>query len=151
MKILCVCLGNICRSPAAEAVLKKSLLNEGLKDCFVDSAGTSAYHQGEPADSRMGQALQERGYRSESLSRQVIEEDFSKFDYILAMDLDNLSQLQQSCPDSTYLKKIHLFGEISLGKKLEVPDPYYGGPEGFTTVIDLVEDMSKGFLETLNY
>ena len=150
MKLLFVCLGNICRSPAAEAVMQK-LVNERLAPGSVvcDSAGTCAYHAGEPADRRMQSALSARGYRAQSISRQVDPAiDFDQFDYILAMDAQNLHDLQQIKPDRAIRAKIGLICEyVKTRKEREVPDPYYGGTTGFDQVIDILEDACASFLE----
>ncbi|SME96425.1 low molecular weight protein-tyrosine-phosphatase [Pseudobacteriovorax antillogorgiicola] len=148
MNVLCVCLGNICRSPAAETILRH-LAEQDQIPLTIDSAGTSAYHQGEPADQRMIEALERHGYHSISRSRQVIAQDFHKFDVIFAMDRSNLNNLAAICPDESLKDKLHLFCEFSLGEDREVPDPYFGGLEGFEAVIRLVEDASRGALQKI--
>lgn len=150
MNILCVCLGNICRSPAAEAILSKKLQIAGIKNFHVDSAGTSAYHQGEPADSRMLAALTRHNYPSTSLSRKVTLQDFQTFDLILAMDLSNLDNLRNFCQTDQERGKVFLMSQYTLDQETEVPDPYYGGEDGFETVIKLLERMSEAFVEKLN-
>lgn len=141
--ILFVCLGNICRSPAAEAVLNSILKREGREEYFeVDSAGTYGGHAGERADSRMRRAAAARGIEIPHRSRQVREEDFSNFDMIIAMDDNNYETLFRLAPDRSAQQKIFRFREF-LRKHPEwsyVPDPYYEGHEGFELVLDLLED-----------
>ena len=150
-KVLFVCLGNICRSPTAEAVFRGLAEKQGvLDDLFIDSAGTSGYHIGESPDQRATAVAEQRGYRMSHLSgRQVNPTDFETFDYILAMDRANLRDLRRQCP-AAFQEKIALF--LPYGKKFseeEVPDPYYGGPEGFDRVFDMVEDAALGLLEAI--
>ncbi|MBF0443488.1 MAG: low molecular weight phosphotyrosine protein phosphatase [Oligoflexales bacterium] len=150
MKILFVCLGNICRSPAAEAVMNKLVRDRGLEGTIVcDSAGTSAYHVGEGADPRMARALMERGYRAESLSRPVDRKrDFREFDYLIAMDRQNYRDLNSLAADERSRKKIHMITDFARQRKeKEVPDPYYGGLDGFNHVIDILEDGCSGLLD----
>jgi protein-tyrosine phosphatase len=144
-------MGNICRSPTAEAVFRKLVADTGLDDNVkIASAGTHAYHVGEPADVRAQQAARKRGYDlGEFRARQVTQDDFHEFDLILAMDWENLSLLQQQAPRSAK-HKLHLLmrfsGEFDAAT---VPDPYYGGAEGFNTVLDYVEDACQGLLEVV--
>lgn len=150
-KVLFVCLGNICRSPTAEAVFTGLAEQQGLlNELQIDSAGTSSYHIGESPDDRATAVAQKRGYKMSHLKgRQVKSSDFEHFDYVLAMDHANLRDLRRNCPASDQ-DKISLF--LTFSKKYsedEVPDPYYGGPEGFDRVLDLVEDASIGLLETI--
>ena len=144
--VLFVCLGNICRSPTAEAVLKKKAKLCGVDLC-VESAGTSAVHQGEPPDMRSIKAGERRGYDfTGQKSRQVTPGDFCIFDYVLAMDENNLTDLKRLKPlqDSTHLQ---LFLNFALNSThINVPDPYYGGPTGFDTVLDLIEAASEGLI-----
>ena len=142
-KILVVCMGNICRSPTAEAVLRAKASSRFL----VDSAGTHAYHVGEPPDKRAIYAAQKRGYDLSSLrARQVSVADFEQFDLILAMDRKNLATLRQQCPDE-HTAKLALFLQYAEGISLdEVPDPYYGGTQGFEQVLDLCENAVQGLL-----
>jgi protein-tyrosine phosphatase len=147
-KILFVCMGNICRSPTAEGVFRQTAEQSGLLDrLYIDSAGTHDYHVGRPPDSRAQTAASRRGYDLSSLrGRQVSPRDFDEFDYILAMDGDNLANLERICPREQR-HKLHLFLEFSerfSGE--EVPDPYYGGGRGFERVLDMVEDASHGLL-----
>ena len=148
-KVLFVCMGNICRSPTAEGVFRQLVEQQGLAgQISVDSAGTHDYHIGDPPDARSQAAAARRGYALSSLrARQVTIEDFARFDYVLAMDEDNLSLLQQQCPDE-YCGRLKLFLEFAKDRELrEVPDPYYGGAQGFAEVLDLVESAARGLLE----
>ncbi len=150
-KVLFVCLGNICRSPTGEGVFKHIVQNRGLEAKYeVDSAGTNGYHDGEQADARMRSHAVERGYDLASISRQVKTSDFNEFDYIIAMDDSNVRNLKEFEPTGTLHHKIRKMTDF--GRKMdfdEVPDPYYGGPQGFELVIDLVEDCSEGLLDYL--
>ncbi|HTX17792.1 MAG TPA: low molecular weight protein-tyrosine-phosphatase [Bacteroidota bacterium] len=142
-KILFVCLGNICRSPAAEGVMKK--ISRGM-DLHVESAGTAGYHVGDLPDVRMRQHAARRGYTLESHARKFKPEiDFDRFDMIVAMDRDNLADLQRMDRDKRYRKKLSLMTEYCETMKVdEVPDPYYEGPEGFEYVLDILEDACEG-------
>ncbi len=150
-KVLFVCMGNICRSPTAQGVFRKLIADAGLESAVVvESAGTHAYHVGEPPDARAQQAAKRRGYEIGDLqARQITQEDFRNFDLILAMDWENLALLQQQCPRA-HKHKLHLLmrfaGEHDAAT---VPDPYYGGPEGFNTVLDYVEDACQGLIEVV--
>ena len=150
-KVLFVCMGNICRSPTAEGVFRKLVREAGLEDAVqIASAGTHAYHVGEAPDLRAQQAALKRGYDLGNLkARQVAQDDFRDFDLILAMDWENLSLLQQQCPRG-FKHKLHLLmrfaGEHDAAT---VPDPYYGGPEGFNTVLDYVEDACQGLIDVV--
>jgi len=148
--VLFVCMGNICRSPTAEGVFRHFVEKEGLtSEIDIDSAGTHAYHVNEPADRRANAAAERRGYSLDGIrARRVDAADFERFDYIVAMDRDNLSVLQ-SQSDEEHQEKIRLFLEFTSATEDEVPDPYYGGSAGFERVLDLVEDASRGLLETL--
>lgn len=149
-RVLMVCMGNICRSPTAEGVFRYFVEEAGLGDSVaVDSAGTHAYHTNEPADRRAQAAAERRGYSMADIrARRVQADDFERFDYIIAMDRDNLVMLIDQA-DVQYHEKIRLFLEYSSVQESEVPDPYYGGAAGFERVLDLVEDASRGLLETL--
>ena len=146
-KILIVCLGNICRSPTAEAVLKAKALQRGLQ-FEIDSAGTAGYHIGNPPDKRSQAAALKRGYSFEGIrSRQVNAHDFEYFDLILAADKANLADLTALCPAHLQYK-LSLF--LAYGTCVdEIPDPYYGGENGFEQVLDLIEDASDKILDTL--
>jgi len=144
-------MGNICRSPSAEGVFRKMVNEAGLEGSVqVASAGTHAYHVGEAPDARAQQAARKRGYEIEELrARQVSQDDFRDFDLILAMDWENLALLQQQCP-RPYKHKLHLLMRYSGEHDAAVvPDPYYGGPEGFSTVLDYVEDACQGLLDVV--
>jgi protein-tyrosine phosphatase len=149
--VLFVCMGNICRSPTAEGVFRHIVNEAGLSEKIdVDSAGTHAYHIGNPPDSRAMQAAERRGFSLAGLrARRVSEMDFEVFDYIIAMDEDNQSHLLNDAPDE-HRSKVMLFLSFASGDETEVPDPYYGGSSGFERVLDLVEEASRGFLETLS-
>ncbi len=143
-------MGNICRSPTAEGVFRHMLEEAGLAErILVDSAGTHAYHVDERPDRRAQAAAERRGISLAGIrARRVQERDFEDFDLLLAMDRDNLSLLvQQAEPE--YHDKIRLFMDYATARESEVPDPYYGGTAGFERVLDLVEDASRGLLETL--
>jgi protein-tyrosine phosphatase len=149
--VLFVCMGNICRSPTAEGVFRKIVKAADLNDAIViDSAGTHAYHVGSSPDPRAQQAANGRGYDlSELVGRQVSDGDFERFDYILAMDRDNLDNLVSRCPNE-YRHKVHLFSSYSVEYAgQEVPDPYYGGQRGFDRVLDMVEAAARGLLEDI--
>jgi len=151
VSVLFVCMGNICRSPTAEGVFRKHVSDAGLDAAIqTDSAGTHAYHGGEPADRRAHAAAARRGFSLEGIrARKVTDEDFDQFDFILAMDEDNLMVLQERAPEEQR-SKVRLFLEFAESRhENEVPDPYYGGSAGFERVLDLVEEASQGLLETL--
>ena len=147
LRILFVCLGNICRSPTAEGVFSQQLREAGLEqEVFVDSAGTGDYHIGEPPDQRACAAAERRGYDLKPLrARQIQRGDFAKFDYILAMDMENLRSLKRFCPPE-HGHKVMLFTEFCSSGPCVVPDPYSGGPDAFERVLDLIEDASQGLL-----
>ena len=151
-KILFVCLGNICRSPSAEAVFKGLVKKEGFEDQFeIDSAGTGGWHVGEPADKRMQKHAIQRNYSLDSISRQFDPEiDFDRFDMIIAMDDENVATLRdwaRNGNDADNIRKITDFRQT--WQYDEVPDPYYGGEEGFELVLDLLEDSCEGLLEKM--
>ena len=150
-KILFVCTGNICRSPSAEGVFRDIVNEQKLSQFFyIDSCGTHGYHTGQSPDSRSQYAAMKRGIDiSQQIARTIEENDFNRFDYILAMDNYNLSFLQ-SMADEDYLDKIHLFLEYDENSKLiEIPDPYYGGEDGFEIVLDLLQQASIGLIKHL--
>ncbi len=149
-KILFVCLGNICRSPSAEAVFTGLVKKEGLNDQFeIDSAGTGGWHVGEPADRRMQKHAVKRGYDLTSISRKFDPEtDFDRFDLIIGMDDENIHSLKSMARNREDLDKIHKMTDFRKEwDYLEVPDPYYGGDDGFELVLDLLEDSCGGLLE----
>ena len=149
--VLFVCMGNICRSPTAEGVFRHFVEQAGLSDRLrIDSAGTHAYHTGEPADRRARAAAERRGMSLDGISaRRVTVDDFERFDYIVAMDEDNLLRLRDEAP-AEHHEKISLFLDFADCEERQVPDPYYGGAAGFERVLDLVEEASRGLLETLS-
>lgn len=151
IKVLFVCMGNICRSPTAQGAFEKVVKDAGLeKKILIDSAGTHAYHVGESPDTRSQMAAKKRNLDlSKQQARKVSLTDFEEFDYILAMDSDNYSSLRIRCPQE-YLYKIQLFMDYAPENGFkEVPDPYYGGEKGFELVLDLTMSASKGLLETI--
>lgn len=151
VRILFVCLGNICRSPTAEAVFRAVAARDAPELAIeVDSAGTAGYHIGEPPDLRMRQAASRRGYDMSPLRARIVEpRDFEEFDLILAMDRENLSVLHHRAPAHTR-DRLRLFLEfVPDAAVTEVPDPYYGGPNGFEEVLDLVEEATRGLLQHL--
>ncbi len=150
INILFVCMGNICRSPSGEAVMNKFIKREGLEDKIkCDSAGTIAYHEGEPADPRMKRHAIKRGYRLTSTARRFRDEDFENFDYIIAMDKNNFHDLHSFDKEGKYKNKISMMTDYSSHGYDEVPDPYYGGPDGFEHVLDILEDSCTGLLKNI--
>lgn len=150
-RVLFVCLGNICRSPSAQGIFEHLLEEAGLSDQVqVDSAGTHAYHQGEPPDQRAQMEAARRGIDlSQQRARAITEADFERFDYILAMDGSNLSVLESRCA-APYRDRLHRLLDFADGAdSRDVPDPYFGGPDGFGRVLDLVESGARGFLAHL--
>jgi protein-tyrosine phosphatase len=139
IRVLMVCLGNICRSPTAEGVLRHKLEAAGLAQAVeIDSAGTGDWHVGHPPDARSQRHAAQRGYDLSALrARRVAEEDFERFDFILAMDQNKLADLQRLRPQGGGRARLELFAAV------EVPDPYSGGPQGFERVLDLVEAASE--------
>ncbi len=151
VKVLFVCMGNICRSPTAHGVLEHILKEQGLVAAIeVDSCGTHAYHIGEEPDRRSQEVAKQRGVSLSHLrGRRVEMSDFEYFDYILAMDQDNLSILESMCP-SEHVEKLSLFLDFAPSRsESEVPDPYYGGPKGFDIVLDMIEVASQGLLDDI--
>ncbi|GAB1232081.1 low molecular weight protein-tyrosine-phosphatase [Ferrigenium sp. UT4] len=151
VKVLFVCMGNICRSPTAEAVFRHCVQEAGLQDRIdIDSAGTHDYHVGEAPDARAQRAAKQRGYDMSQLrGRQVEAKDFLHFDYVLAMDNANLSRLQHVRPHAA---QSHLGLFLAFAERhdeREVPDPYFGGAVGFERVLDMVEDAAVGLLKHL--
>ncbi len=150
-RILFVCLGNICRSPAAEEVMRVQIKKAGLERAVeVDSAGLISYHAGELPDSRMRSHAARRGYILSSRSRPVEYDDFFRFDYIIGMDQHNIVQLQKMAPTAESMAHIHLFTDFTNRLLHDhIPDPYYGGADGFELVLDLVEDCAQGLIAHL--
>lgn len=151
-RILMVCTGNICRSPTAEAVLRKQLAEAGLHaEVEVDSAGTVDYHAGSPPDHRAQAHGARRGYELSRLrARQLRPTDFERFDLLLAMDADHMAYMLERCPEP-YRDKLRLLMDFAPGRPpgADVPDPYYGAPAGFERVLDLVEVACSGLVEHL--
>jgi protein-tyrosine phosphatase len=153
-RVLFVCLGNICRSPTAEAVMRDLLAKRRLDGVVqLDSAGTGDWHVGESPDQRASEAASRRGLKLEGAARQVRMQDFEDFDLILAMDSANLRDLRRLAADEKGEKKVRLLREFDpdalASGDLDVPDPYYGGEEGFERVIDLVTAACEGVLKSL--
>ena len=148
VKVLFVCMGNICRSPTAEGVFTHLVERQGLSHLIaIDSAGTHAYHVGEPPDSRAQQAALRRGVQMSALcARRVYDDDFARFDYIVPMDNDNKRNLLARCPQEYQYKVRLLLDYATRCDEDEVPDPYYGNKSGFDRVLDLVELGAKGLL-----
>ncbi|XP_024982359.1 uncharacterized protein LOC112518836 [Cynara cardunculus var. scolymus] len=157
--VLFVCLGNICRSPAAEGVFTDLVKKRDLSSKFlIDSAGTINYHEGNPADSRMRAASKKRGIEITSISRPIRPSDFKEFDLILAMDKQNKEDIlaalerwgfREALPADAYKKVKLMCSYCKKHDETEVPDPYYGGPQGFEKVLDLLEDACESLLETI--
>jgi low molecular weight protein-tyrosine phosphatase len=153
VRLLFVCMGNICRSPTAEGVMRGLLREQGLEDVVeIDSAGTGAWHLGDPPDARATAAARARGVTLAGAARQIAAADFSDYDLILAADRRNLDDLQAVLPAGARAK-LHLLREFDPASAadgdLDVPDPYYGGDEGFEHVLDLVEAACRGLLDAL--
>ncbi len=152
-RILFVCLGNICRSPTAEGVMRALVREAGLEESIeLDSAGTGAWHVGNPPDERATETARTRGIVIEGAAREVRRADFDDFDLLIAMDRKNLADLRRLAPDERARARIRLLREFDpasagLGvDELDVPDPYYGGPRGFEDVLDLVHAACEGLL-----
>jgi protein-tyrosine phosphatase len=148
VQVLFVCMGNICRSPTAHGVFRKMVVDEGLSDLIeIDSAGTHAYHVGNPPDTRAQHTANVRGIDLSDLrARQARSEDFEAFDYVIAMDKDNYRSLKLISPKGM-LDKLYMFLDFAPTiRQREVPDPYYGGDEGFEKVFDMVDAASRGLL-----
>ena len=151
VKVLFVCMGNICRSPTAHGVFRELVRREGLADRIeIDSAGTHAYHVGNQPDPRAQATALSRGVDLSDLrARQVSEEDFHIYDYILAMDEENHAILREQCPAGQERRLSLFLAHAPEEGVREVPDPYYGGPRGFEQVFDLVDAASRGLLEDI--
>lgn len=151
IRILFCCMGNICRSPTAQGVFTKRVIEEGLSHLIeIDSAGTHAYHVGEPPDPRARETAQRRGIDlSRQRARRAIAEDFERFDYVVAMDEANHRALSELCP-AGFEERLRLFMDYApqLDQR-EVPDPYYGGSNGFEAVFDMVDAAARGLLEAI--
>lgn len=149
--VLFVCMGNICRSPTAQGVFERLVKEAGLEASItIDSAGTHAYHVGEPPDRRATQAAAVRGVDlTPQRARRVCEKDFESFDYVLAMDHDNLEDLRAICPAHVQERICLLLDYSETDQSGDVPDPYYGGAQGFDHVLDLVEEGARGLLENI--
>jgi protein-tyrosine phosphatase len=154
MRLLFVCLGNICRSPTGEGVMRHLLRAEGLEEAVeIDSAGTGDWHVGHAPDERATLAASERGIELSGAARQVTSADFESFDLILAMDRSNLADLRALAPDDAARERVKLLREydpdaVTTGD-LDVPDPYYGADDGFTEVLDIVTRACEGLLDEL--
>jgi len=154
MRILFVCLGNICRSPTAEGVMRHVVREEGLEDAIeIDSAGTGGWHVGAPPDERATAAARKRSITLEGAARKFSPDDFDAFDLILAMDEENRRDLLAIAPDDDARAKVRMLREFDPASEgatdLDVPDPYYGGDDGFERVLDLVEEATRGLLDEL--
>jgi protein-tyrosine phosphatase len=154
MRVLFVCMGNICRSPTAKAVMLGLIREAGLQDAIeIDSAGTGPWYAGDPPDRRATVAARERGVMLDGAARQITRHDFEDFDLLLAMDRENLHDVRAVAPDDASRAKVRLLREydpeaVAAGD-LDVPDPYHGGPAGFERVLDLVEAACRGLLADL--
>lgn len=151
MKVLAVCLGNICRSPAAEAAIREAAADAGV-DIEVDSAGTGGYHIGEPPDERMRRAAQSAGLHISGTARQFEAEDFDRFDLVVVMDEANRRDVVSRAPDEAAVGRVRLFRSFDPEAgpdDLEVPDPYYGGADGFDRVVDMVRRAAAGLVAEL--
>lgn len=150
-RVLFICMGNICRSPSAEGVFRRLLQQEGLEERIqIDSAGTHTYHAGHPPDRRSQQAALTRGVDISALRARLVEpEDFERFDWLVAMDYDNLAHLERVAPPHLRDKPKLLLSFAPEVAEEEVPDPYYGGPQGFEHVLDLLEAGSAGLLAAI--
>jgi protein-tyrosine phosphatase len=151
IRVLFVCLGNICRSPTGEGVMRHLVEKEGMGDQVeVDSAGTGAWHIGEYPDSRMTLAARERGYRLDSRGRQLVKQDFKSFDYVIAMDAKNLSSCLSLAPEDATAKITPMNSYIRSQEIDGIPDPYFGGGEGFELVMDLIEEGCENLLTEIS-
>jgi protein-tyrosine phosphatase len=150
MRILFVCAGNICRSPTAEAVMRGLVAEAGLDgEIEIASAGTGGWHVGDPPDPRSVAAAAERGVELTGAARQVDAADFEGFDLLIAMDRSNHDALRRLAPDEEARERIHLLREYGDGEAHDVPDPYYGGADGFAEVVEIVERNCRALLDEL--
>ncbi len=147
-RVLLVCLGNICRSPTAEAAVREAAADAGV-DLEVDSAGTGAWHVGNPPDERMTSAAAEDGLQLAGSARQVTPDDFSRFDLVVAMDTSNRADLLRLAPDDDARARVRLFRDYADETGQDVPDPYYGGPDGFREVVAIVRRAARGMVEAI--
>ena len=151
VRVLFVCMGNICRSPMAEGMFRKAVREAGLESHVeIDSAGTHAYHVGSPPDQRAQQAIRQRGVDISGLrGRKVADADFERFDYILVMDGDNYDRLIDRAPSHHHGKIRRLLSFSRKYPNLDVMDPYYGGPQGFEENLDMIEDAVQGLIRDI--
>jgi protein-tyrosine phosphatase len=151
IRVLFICAGNICRSPTAEGVFRSLVAEAGLAERIaIDSAGTHGYHLGEPPDPRARQAAAQRGYNLDGQrTRQVTAQDCERFDLLLVMDEDNLRAVRRLCPSAHTHKLKKLVDYLPQSDYREIPDPYYGGPEGFELVLNLIEKASRALFDEL--
>jgi len=150
--VLFVCLGNICRSPLAAALFRHAVAEHGLEDRFlIDSAGTSGYHDGAPPDARSAEVASRRGVTVRGVSRRITEEDLERFDYLVVMDEDNRVEVEHLMESADHRARIRLLREFDpeAAGDLDVPDPYFGGPNGFEHVHDMVERSTRSLLDHL--
>jgi protein-tyrosine phosphatase len=152
IRICFVCTGNICRSPTAEGIMRLLVEERGLSSrIHIESAGTGSWHVGQRADARSRSAALARGYTLDRRAQQITRRFFDRFDYLLVADYDNRIHLERLAPDAIAVKKIHLLRDFDPASPegSEVPDPYYGGPEGFEIVLDVCEAACRGLLDHL--
>jgi protein-tyrosine phosphatase len=152
-RLLFVCMGNICRSPTAEGVMRQLVMQRGLdQEVFIDSAGTGGWHVGDPPDARSTSVAAMRGIVLEGAARQVRAADFEDFDLLLCADRDNARDLRRLAPDAEAAARVRLLREFdpAADGDLDVPDPYYGGPDGFDHVLDLVQAACAGLLDEIS-
>ena len=150
-RVLFVCLGNICRSPTAQAIFEKRIIEHGLEEFFeIDSCGTGSWHIGKMPDSRAIEAAAKRGYSLNHIrARKMQVKDFDDFDYFVAMDRENLKEIEKLCPEK-FCGNVVLFSSFIKNSRLvDVPDPYYGGERGFDEVIDMIELGASDFLKSI--
>lgn len=149
MRVLVVCLGNICRSPTAEAALREAADEAGL-DLEVDSAGTAAWHVGNPPDPRMREAAGRAGLPVAGAARQVTPDDLATFDLVVAMDRQNQRDLLALAPDDEAASRVRLLRDYTDQPGTDVPDPYHGGPEGFRQVVGIVREGARGLVAAID-
>ncbi len=152
IRVCFVCLGNICRSPTAEGVMRHLVAEAGLEEhIHIESAGTGGWHAGEPPDRRSTAAAAARGIRVDGRAQQFLADDFARFDHVLAMDGDNLRDLRRIAPSPDLAAAVQLLRsyDASAPKDADVPDPYYGGPSGFEDVLNVVQAGCRGLLDAL--